>query len=173
MRLVVNVSVAVHTVRTDIEVSDQFSPAGNEFTDALRPFNKELAMFGTRRTPRQASNHFDPVTSRVRQVGHVWAFGNRCVGHRDGLRYAAWRGALTSSGRAAFATVTRALNALMSLTASSARTRRSTSTPAALSPLDKTVIGHTLGAGCSIDALDPQATEVPFTTLTVAVVVDQ
>ena len=44
------------------------------------------------------------------------------------------RGALTSSGRAALATSTSALNAAMSLTARSARILRSTSTPARPSP---------------------------------------
>src|SRR5690606_9944941 len=79
-----------------------------------------------RRTPGQRPNRRDPLGAGVGQL--------RC--HPGVARTAsqAETGALTSCGRAAFATPTSVANAAGSLTARSASTRRSTVTSAALRP---------------------------------------
>ena len=42
-----------------------------------------------------------------------------------------------------------------------------------LEALDETVVGHTVGAGAGVDALDPETTEVALALATVTVAVDQ
>src|SRR5699024_357540 len=42
-----------------------------------------------------------------------------------------------------------------------------------LEALDETVVGHAVGAGAGVDALDPEATEVALALATVTVAVDQ
>ena len=86
--------------------------------DGLRAVGEEQPPLGSLRTTAELACLLDP--GRARRSGAP----------RGAQAEASTLGALTSSGRAALATSTRALNAAMSLTARSARTLRSTSTPA-------------------------------------------
>ena len=90
--------------------------------DGLRAVGKEQPPLGANRTAAELARLLDPAA----------AGGQGDV--RSGQAEASALGALTSSGRAAFAVSTSTLNAAMSLTASSARIFRSTSTPARLRP---------------------------------------
>ena len=84
--------------------------------DGVRAVGKEQPPLGADRAAAQLAKLLQASVARREGVG--------------GQAEASARGALTSSGRAALATSTSALNAAMSLTARSARILRSTSTPA-------------------------------------------
>ena len=98
----------------DEDLDDELTPQRR--LDEVRPLGEEA--LGT--APSDVAMQLD----RCRHP--VGALGERQAASPDG--------ALTSSGSAPLATSTSAVNAVGSLTASSARILRSTSTPAALSP---------------------------------------
>ena len=136
--------VPVGGVRRGVELADDaagvLAVCGDRLADRLRPLGDEQAGPATRRAPGQAPHRPHPVGPGVGGDGAVRArrVAAQAVAQRAAQR-AAQAGVVPAAGAgsAPRATCTSAVKAAASLTASSASIRRSTSTPAALSPWTK------------------------------------